>query len=299
MGPLLRVAAVDLREAGIANGAMEARWLLASALEVDASALLTVVDVDERTATKFRALVERRCRREPLQHLLGRAAFRHLDLLVGPGVFVPRPETEHLVDLVLGGIADHDGPVVVDLCSGSGALGLAIAFERADATVALVERSAAALTWLRRNLAEQPDPVRARVQVVAVDIADPTAAAVITAVVGVADAVVANPPYVPTTAPVGPEVEHDPVDAVFGGVDGLELFPALTGLAATLLKAGALFATEHDESHQAELVTLLRASGVWSQIATHADLTGRARFVTALRSPAIDTRDTGTAESDR
>lgn len=279
---LLRDGQRRLTDAGIGNAGAEARWLWASVMGVDGGAMVARTTPTDEQATRFEALVARRCQRQPLQHLLGRAAFRHLDLHVGPGVFVPRPETELLVDLVLGYLAPIANPVVVDLCSGSGAIGLAVACEAPQSRVTLLERSGAALDWLRRNVADQPAPVRRRIHVVQADVTTTSSRVALADQMGKVDVVVVNPPYVPTSTVVGPEVEHDPPEAVFAGVDGLDLFPSLSELALALLHSGGRLALEHDESHPDALSAYLAAQG-WLELTEVADLTGRPRFITALR----------------
>ncbi|MCL2781904.1 MAG: methyltransferase, partial [Actinomycetia bacterium] len=199
---LLRAVAARLAAAGIASPQAEARWLVAHACGRRPAELLTAGDLP---ADRVAPLVARRVAREPLQHILGTAAFRHIEVAVGPGVFVPRPETELLVDAVLPALRAAGGaarpPVAVDLCSGSGALALALADEAPSALVLAVERDPAALAWLRRNT------VGGAVRVVAGDACDPGLLAELTAGV---DAVVANPPYVPDGTAVAPEVRHDP-----------------------------------------------------------------------------------------
>ncbi len=280
---VLQDAERRLSGAGIANAAAEVRWLLAGALGTDSSALVTYTALTNDQLGSFEALVTRRCTREPLQHVLGRAAFRYLDLHVGPGVFVPRPETEVLVDLVAHYIAPLERPVVVDLCSGSGAIGLAIASEVPASHVTLLERSTEALHWLHRNVAEQPTTVRNRINVVQADVATTSSRSALRNLIGFTDAVVVNPPYVPMHTQVGPEVAHDPPEAVFGGADGLDLYPAISDLAQALLRPGGQLALEHDQTHPDALAGYLSARG-WLTVRSAADLTGRPRFTTARRA---------------
>jgi len=210
---LLTAAAARLRAAGVASSRVDAELLLAHCLGVDRSRLPLVDAVPAAAETRFAAALARRVRREPLQHILGRAPFRHVELAVGPGVFIPRPETELLVDAVLPTLRATGAPVAVDLCAGSGALALAVADEVPGSRGYAVERSAAALHWLRRNTAGTG------VEVVAADVRDPD---LLTGLRATADAVLCNPPYVPAAVPVEPEVRADPAEAVFAGADGLE-----------------------------------------------------------------------------
>ena len=280
---LLSSAAARLGAAGVASPRVDAELLLAFALGLPRGRLVLAPDPSPAETSAFWASVQRRESREPLQYLLGTAAFRHLELAVGPGVFIPRPETELLVDAVLPMLRDLDQPVVVDLCAGSGALGLAIAQECPAARVILVEQSDDALVWLRANVASNsPD---GRVRALAADICDPAVVEgpALTDVAGRVDVVVANPPYVPSSASVGPEVAHDPVAAVFAGPDGLALMPAVFVLAARLLRPGGLVVVEHSDAHGPALLDLVRATGEWRSVSDRVDLTGRERFVTAVR----------------
>jgi release factor glutamine methyltransferase len=194
---------------------------------------------------------------------------------------VPRPETELLVDAVGPALRRGPRPLAVDLGSGSGALALAIADEVPTADVVAVERPGPALAWLRRNTAGS------RVAVVVADLvdpADPVDPWPLAALAGTVDVVVSNPPYVPETTAVEPEVRADPPGAVFAGVDGLGLLPAVIARAAELLAPGGVAAIEHDDSHEEAVVALLAADGRWREVVDHRDLTGRPRYVTATRT---------------
>jgi len=226
-------------------------------------------------AVTFERLLARRATREPLQHILGRTWFRHVEIAVGPGVFVPRPETELLVDAVLPALRATGEPTVVDLCSGSGALALALVDEVPAARVVAVECDREALVWLRRNTGGS------RVEVYEGDVTD---ADLLAELRGAAHAVVCNPPYVPSETEVDPEVRHDPSAAVFAGPDGLELLPAVLARAAELLASGGVFAVEHDETHELAVPQLFERDGRWQRIADHRDLAGRSRYVTAVRT---------------
>jgi release factor glutamine methyltransferase len=271
---LIVVGGSWLGRAGIDTPGLDAQLLLAHVLGVPRAALLPSSRVTAGQREEFERLVARRLTREPLQHVVGDAAFRYVTLAVGPGVFVPRPETELLVDAVLPVLRQAPTPVAVDLCSGSGALALAIAGEVPGARVVAVERSAPALAWLERNTAGT------RVQVVAADIAD---AGLLGDLRGGVDAVVCNPPYVPAATPVGAEVRFDPADAVFAGADGLALMPAVLERAAELLRPGGVLALEHDDTHADSVPALLRRHGRFADIADHRDLAGRPRYATATR----------------
>jgi release factor glutamine methyltransferase len=269
-GPVLDDATERLRRGGVPTPRVDAELLLAHVLGIPRTRLLLAPAPTDHERTRYADLVTRRAAREPLQHITGSAPFRHLDLAVGPGVFVPRPETELLIDAVLA-----DRPhVVVDLCAGSGALALAVAHEAPGTAVYALERDPDALAWLRRNAAGTS---------VTVTDGDVTDASVLSELHGRVDAVVSNPPYVPSETVVEPEVHADPAAAVFAGGDGLAVIPAVIGRAADLLRPGGLVVIEHDDSHGTVVPELLRADGRWAEIADHPDLSGRARFVTARR----------------
>ena len=270
---LLTTAAERLAAAGVASPQVDVELLLAHVLDVPRTRLLTA-EVDDAAGAAFAAAVQRRAAREPLQHIVGEAPFRHVMVGVGPGVFVPRPETELLVDAVLP-VLRRRGGVTVDLCAGSGALALAIADEVPTAAVHAVEYDAGALNWLRGNA------TGTRVQVVAGDVRD---AGLLAALHGSVDAVVSNPPYVPETVAVAPEVRADPPAAVFAGPDGLALIPHVIARAADLLRPGGVLALEHDDTQDRAVPGLLAADGRWLDVAEHRDLAGRPRYVTAVRA---------------
>lgn len=253
-----------LAAAGVSSAEHDARVLVQHAA-------VTAVGVDE--------LIAARASRVPLQHLTGVAGFRYLDLAVGPGVFVPRPETELLVDAVLAALGRGSGesrPVVVDLCAGSGAIGLSVAHEHSDVEVHLVESSSAAYVWLVRNAAglEAPD----RVHLHHADLAD---APVLDRAV---DVVVANPPYVPLDEHdlVEPEVrDHDPAEALWADGDGLTVIRRVVDRAKELLRSGGTLVVEHSERHGESVPALARAAG-FADVVDHLDLTGRPRFTVGV-----------------
>jgi release factor glutamine methyltransferase len=271
---LLTTATALLGAAGVDSARVEAELLLAHSLGVERSRLPLVDAVPTGAQSSFATALARRVLREPLQYIVGHAPFRHLELSVGPGVFVPRPETELLVDAVLPTLHAVAVPTVVDLCAGSGALALAVADEVPGARGYAVENAPAALDWLRRNTAGT------KVQVVTADVRHRGLLVDLRATV---DAVVCNPPYVPTGQRVEPEVRADPDDAVFAGPDGLSLMPAVAARAAELLRPGGVVAIEHDDTHGESMPRLLTQLGCWRDISAHQDLAGRPRYVTALR----------------
>ena len=275
LSPIVAAAAEELAEAGVASPRVDAELLAAHVLEVPRGRLALIETLRPDQLHRYTTLVAERARRIPLQHLLGAAAFRHLELTVGDGVFVPRPETELLAGWGIERTAP--GAVVVDLCSGTGAIALAVADESRAARVLAVERSPVALDYLRRNAIAFPT-----VEVVDGDVTDP---GLLTAEHGRADVVLCNPPYVPDGTEVPPEVaDHDPAEAVFGGADGLAVIRPVIALAAALLRPGGVVGIEHDDVHGEAVPALLRADGRFDQVTGHADLTGRPRFATARRT---------------
>jgi release factor glutamine methyltransferase len=269
----------QLQRAGFA--AVEAEHLLAHTLGISrmelhnpvavARALEGISDIKIVEET-FWSLLDRRCAHEPLQYLTGRSYFRHLELEVGPGVLVPRPESELLVESVLTHIETLSGEVsVVDLGSGSGALALAIATEAPQTHVIAVEKSSDAVRWLKANVSFIDEKVR----IIEGDVA--------TALDGVkCDVVIANPPYVPDGQELPRDVaEHEPAVALFGGADGLSVPEQFIAAAARLLKAGGFLAVEHHESHGEKIQRLLSEN--FTDILLHNDLNNRPRFTTAKR----------------
>ncbi|WP_088960561.1 peptide chain release factor N(5)-glutamine methyltransferase [Micromonospora purpureochromogenes] len=267
--------------AGVESAHAEAELLAAYVLDTPRGRLALADGFTAAQRERFEALVARRADREPLQHLTGRAAFRHLELAVGPGVFVPRPETELLAGWGIEVARTRPAPLVVDLCSGSGAIALAVAQEVPAARVVAVERSPAALEWLRRNAAERAAAGDRPIEVVAADVTDPE---LLAALVGEVDVLLCNPPYVPRAVAVPPEVAgHDPDEAVFGGTDGLSVIRPVLARAGDLLRPGGGLGVEHDDTHGAAVPALLAADGRYVDVAEHRDLAGRSRFATASR----------------
>lgn len=286
----LRAGARLLTAAGVASPRTDVELLAAHLLGVSRGELRAAAVLGRTAPTGLTELVARRARRVPLQHLTGTAPFRTVDLLVGPGVFVPRPETEQVaqvaVDEAAAVLAAQGGVVVVDLCTGSGAIAIAVAREVSGAEVHAVELDAQAYAWARRNVEAVGDaPVRlvrgdARTALHPLD--------------GTVDVVVANPPYIPPDAvPIDPEVrEHDPAVALYGlGPDGLTVPAGVIVAAARLLAPGGLFVMEHAEVQAAAVRELVRSHGGFEQIATLPDMTGRDRMVVARRSRPDDVKD--------
>lgn len=271
----ITAAAARLAAAGIETPRTDSELLAAHALGVPRGRLLLFDDFTEAQRAAFDALVAARERRVPLQHLTGTVAAGAVDVAVGPGVFVPRPETELLV--AWGMSRELPGaPLVVDLCSGSGVIALAVAAARPGARVIAVERDDRALGWLRRNTAGT------EIEIIAGDVTDPATTA---ALDGRVDLVLCNPPYVPAGTPVPPEVaDHDPPEAVFAGPDGLDVIRPVIARSAALLRTGGWVGIEHDEAHGAAVAGLYAAAGGFTAIEVHPDLAGRPRFSTARRA---------------
>ena len=281
---MLTEAARRLADAGVESSRVDAELLLAHVLGVSRTALFTLDELPDDAAGRFAALVDQRSDRVPLQHLTGRAAFRFLELAVGPGVFVPRPETEQLAGWALDRLAGLDGPIVVDLGSGSGALALSIAHEHPGARVTAVERDPGAIAWTRHNAMARVGAGDTPVGVVEGDMTDP---ALLTELDGRVTVVVSNPPYVPDDAVLPREVaEHDPPLALWGGPDGLDVVRGMLTVAARLLHPGGWLGIEHADQQGGAVPAVVRAHGGFTDVADHPDLAGRPRFTTARRADA-------------
>ncbi|GGM35033.1 release factor glutamine methyltransferase [Longimycelium tulufanense] len=271
-----------LAAAGVDSPRADAELLAAHVLGVERSRLPFVPLVDIPVIAELRKLVERRAKREPLQYLLGTAVMGGVTVAVGPGVFVPRPETELLLAWGLSTLERTAKPVVVDLCTGSAALALAVADARPDAVVHAVERDRGALVWARRNANARADAGDTPIRLHAGDVADRT---LLDDLDGTVDLVLSNPPYVPEGSPVSPEVaDYDPYHAVFAPGDGLEVIRKVVDCAARLLRPGGAVAIEHDDTQGESAPALLSTRRVLTDVQDHRDLAGRPRFVTALRA---------------
>jgi len=275
---LLHDAAARLVEAGVASPEYDAAELLAHVLGTTRSRLPLVDAVEPRHRTAFEELVTRRVAREPLQHLTGSAAFRHVELQVGPGVFVPRPETELLAGWAIDRAreAGHEmgrTPVVVALCCGSGAIALSVADEVPHAQVRAVELDPAAHAWAERNLGATGVDLRLGDMADAFPELDRTV-----------DVVVCNPPYIPLEAwaSVAPEArDHDPALSLWSGADGLDAIRLLESTAARLLRPGGWVGAEHADVQGESAARVFLAGGRWTEVRDRHDLAGRARYVTA------------------
>jgi release factor glutamine methyltransferase len=281
----LRLAVMEaertLAAAGVESPRVDAELLAAHVVGVPRGRLLLHPLVDPELIDRLVELVQRRAAREPLQHLLGTATLGPVTVAVGPGVFTPRPETELLLQWGLDAVAQLSQPLVVDLCTGSGALALAVAASRPDAVVHAVEADPAALTWARSNVTAHAEAGGTPVTLHAADVRWPDLLVDLEAQV---DLVLCNPPYVPDGTVLPPEVAGwDPPDAVYGGPDGLEIIRAAIAAAAGLLRYGGHLAIEHDDTHGEAVPALLRRRRVLTDVTGHHDLAGRPRFATARR----------------
>lgn len=269
-----------LRDASRRVPDAEARLLLAHALGVPASKLLTLGDLDTDAVDGFEQLLTRREAGIPVQYLTGRAPFRHVDVAVGPGVFIPRPETEVMTGWALDRLAEvGESPLVVELCAGSGAISLAIADEYPSARQYAVELSEDAVGYAARNLAGTG------VELIQADMAD-----ALPELDGTVDLVIANPPYIPLEAweQVAVDVRtHEPELALFSGADGLDALAVVARVAARLLRPGGLVCAEHAEVQSEAVVGLFAAAGTFVQVADNLDYTRRPRYVTAVRAPKL------------
>ncbi|WP_372736685.1 peptide chain release factor N(5)-glutamine methyltransferase [Nocardioides sp.] len=277
MRPLVAAAAERLRAAGVASPEHDARALLAHALGVELSRLPLVETVGPEERARFEALVARREAREPLQHLTGTTGFRRVELRVGPGVFVPRPETELLAGWAIAAALERPDPVVVDLCTGSGAIARSLADEAPHARVHAVELDPAAHRWAEINLAPTE-----------VDLREGDFAVAFDDLLGQVDVVVCNPPYVPLDAweSVAPEArDHDPHLALFSGDDGLDAIRLLAKRASRLLRPGGVVGVEHADVQGDSVPAVFAALERWIDVRDHRDLAGRARFTTARLAP--------------
>ena len=274
---VLRGAVDALSTAGVASPEHDAAELLAFVHGTTRARLFELDDVSDEARGRYDALVARRAARVPLQHLTGTAAFRHVEVAVGPGVFVPRPETELLAGWAIEAArwAAHENRTcrVVDLCTGSGAIAKAVADEVPDADVHAVELDPSAFAWAERNLAGT-----------GVDLRQGDMATAFEDLAGTVDVVVCNPPYIPLEAWESVALEardHDPHLALFSGRDGLDALRVLEQRASLLLRPGGVVGAEHADAQGEAAPGLFRARPRWREVVDHLDLAGRPRYVTA------------------
>ena len=271
----LAEATAALEVAGVESPRHDAEVLLAHVLRVPRAALLAGQALPAVAAEVYDALVRRRAGREPLQHILRRAAFRYVEVEVGPGVFVPRPETELLAGWAVDVLRGRAGGTVVDLGTGSGAIALALATEVPEALVHAVELTDEACDYARRNLSGS-----------GVDLRHGDMAEAFGDLDGAVDVVVSNPPYIPPEAYPTVQAEardHDPAAALWAGGDGLDAIREVERVASRLLRPGGLVGCEHADVQGETAPAVFTAAGRWSGVRDHPDLNGRPRFVTARR----------------
>ena len=270
----ISAAAATLAGAGIDSARTDAELLAAHVAGMDRGLLLFADHPGGAFTRRYQEAVTTRARRIPLQHITGTAAFGPLELRVGPGVFIPRPETESLLEWA-GAQRLPENPLIIDVCTGSGALAVALSRNHPDARVIGIDDDENALDYAHRNAASTP------VEIVEGDAADPD---LLSDLDGTVDLVVSNPPYIPSGSVLEPEVaEHDPAHALFGGPDGMSVIRPIVARAARWLRDGGLLAVEHDDTTSGLTVEIIRDSGAFIDVRPHTDLTGRPRFVTAER----------------
>lgn len=276
-----------LQRAEIDNPAVDAAEILAFVLGVNRNRLHLHDDIDDENRIAFERLLAKRLNRVPLQHLTGVAPFRHIELAVGPGVFIPRPETELVTEAAIRHLKERVEPIAVDLCAGSGAIAISMAFEVPGTRVTAVELSADAFPWLTENV--QRIHTKLPVTVVNADATDEQIPELV-GLIGMCDVVTCNPPYIPAgMVPRDPEVrDHEPEMALYGGNDGLDVVRGILGNAAMLLKSGGLLVIEHadvqgPDSDTGSVVEVVKNSGFFANVNDRQDYNQRPRFTVATR----------------
>ena len=279
---LVEHAAKRFEEAGIDSAIVDAELLAGHVLGLTRggiqSEIIVAAEINDSQAEEITNLYARRLNREPLQHITGKAYFRNLELEVGRGVFIPRPETEFVAQLAIDAlrVVASDKPIAIDLGTGSGAIALALATEVPNAKIFAVEKSDDAISYTRRNFEKYGNE---NATVIQGDLAE-----AFSYMDGSASVVVSNPPYIPLAAvPRDVEVRlHDPQLALYGGEDGMQVMHLVSASAKRLLHDGGTLVVEHADSQGEQVSQLLLADG-WRQVRSHKDLTGRDRAVTAIK----------------
>ncbi len=280
---LLVDAEKRFKSAGIDAARVDAELLLAHALGISRNGISLLQEIDESQKKEFEKLCQLRQQRIPLQHLTGEQGFRRLNLKVGKGVFIPRPETELLVESAVRYLRELPSSKVIDFCSGSGAIAISLATEVPNCQVIAVEVSEGAVEYLKKNIEKNQDQIdknNSSVEVAAIDVMDFAEAE------KSFDAVVANPPYIPERmVPKDPEVAlHDPKIALFSGLDGLDLIREIIQKSSLLLKTGGFIGIEHAElqgDRETGVPGVLKNTGGFSAIEDRKDLNGLARYTVA------------------
>ena len=276
---LIEAGTTVLETAEVASARKNAVELLAFALGNDVNEYSEVA-VDENVEDNYLQLIARRSTRVPLQHITGKAYFRHLEILVGHGVFIPRPETELLAQVAIDELQRLGGGVAVELCAGSGAIALSMATEVSNVHVHAVEKSPEAFEWLNKNVAAHAEQLAQRHSSVTTYLADATDQSVLAQLNGTVHVVATNPPYIPD-AMIPREVEvrdHDPHMALFGGADGFDVARGVISVAELLLVPNGLFGMEHADVQGESVIDLLEN---WHDVIDHKDYNHLPRYVTA------------------
>ena len=277
---LLSESSGQLKEAGVISPQVDAELIACYCLGISRSELALMVATKQEfpkdSMDNFQLALARRVARHPLQHITGIAPFRHLELKVGPGVFTPRPETEQVVGFALEKIESLQSQLIVDLCSGSGAIAISVATEVSGSNVFAVEKSKEAFAYLRDNAASyglSESNLRNE------DLEDS-----LPELDGQVDLVISNPPYIPINAtPIDLEVQlHEPRMSLYGGVDGLDVVRQISVRALKLLRPGGLLVLEHADTQSSAIGKLLLAQG-WLEIEARADLAGKDRMISARK----------------
>jgi release factor glutamine methyltransferase len=276
----LESATDKLTSAGVTSPSVDAELLGCFVLGIERSEL-TMLSLREELfpedkIVQFETSVARRVKREPLQHITGLAPFRHIELHVGPGVFIPRPETEQLVELAIESIKKIEKPLVVDLCSGSGAIAISLATELEGSRVFSVELSEQAFEFLSNNYQKYGLDTKSAKNEDLANAFDELEAQV--------DLVISNPPYIPDSAvPVDLEVQlHEPSLALYGGEDGLDVIRRISDRALYLLKPSGLLLLEHADT-QAQAISQLLLNQGWQEVISSQDLAGKDRMISARK----------------
>ena len=281
-------ATLLLTEAQVSSPQVDAELLLAHVLGVERNQLTSVNPISDEQLFEYEDLVSRRANRVPLQHLTGIAYFRHLELAVGPGVFVPRPETELLVEAAIKHLKTFSSPrIAVDLCAGSGAIALSLALEVPGTTVHAVELSDDAFKWLTHNVVDHAAKLEAAESHVIIHHGNAGDQSLLSELANQVDALVSNPPYIPSEMiPRDHEArDHDPAIALFSGVDGLDVAREVVVVAAELLKPGGFVGMEHADVQGESMPALFAAMpNTWTNVKDNLDYNKLPRFTTAVRS---------------
>jgi len=302
-----------LAAAGVPSPAADAGQIVAHAMGIARNRLILQDAVDSDQRVQIERLMTQRLSRVPLQHLLGSTGFRRIDVAVGPGVFIPRPETELVAEAAIRELLSQPigSRIAVDLCSGSGAIAISLGMEVDNSRVHAVELSDSALTWMRRNVQAYDDTLASngsRVEIIqgdAATVADDDHP--LARLLGQVSVVVSNPPYIPD-AMIPREIEvrdHEPKMALYGGADGLDVVRGVLKTAAILLSPGGLLVIEHADVQGADaglrgvpgvakamtadyevaaITGLALGSPVWTDVSDRIDLNGLPRFTIARRA---------------